>query len=419
VLTAQVHGDEHKYVTDETGKKVDISKDHLHIIAVPAVACTKHEGYEWKMSAHDLTSKTRFKMFHPGLQRACDEAGIHATVYKRTSSDGKTIPLTVKQLKEITNKTGIVLNHSVTVDELAQILQSNVNFSKSFDKLKEQIKEKNNTISALQNDVSTRNAAITNLQTQINTKNAEINRAKSVNLSADTEKRNLQSQVQRKDVENQKLRQDIQKLADEKLTEKTQMLSAITSKGNELRTATEQYKQLQQSYVNLQSKVNEKDFTIEALKSNIATLNTAITSLQTQISVKNDEIIRIKNVNLSADAEKRNLQSQVQKKDVENQKLRQDIQKLADEKLTEKNQMLAAINAKNIELQRASEQVKQLENQLENAKIIMSELQRQNVTPVHQQEHTQTWGTNHTWGMSQGWGNVNNHDKNITIEEEQ
>lgn len=125
VITAQVHGDEHKYITDEKGHKIDISKDHLHIIAVPAVQDTKHEGFEWKLSAHDLTSKSRLKLFHPGLQKACDDAGIKATVLKRKNGDGKSISLTVKQLKEITDKTGLVIDKSLTIDKLSEILKEN------------------------------------------------------------------------------------------------------------------------------------------------------------------------------------------------------------------------------------------------------------------------------------------------------
>lgn len=53
---------------------------------------------------------------HPSLQAALDKAGIKATVYQKKSGDGKTVPLTVKQLKEITNKTGVVIDHSLTVD---------------------------------------------------------------------------------------------------------------------------------------------------------------------------------------------------------------------------------------------------------------------------------------------------------------
>ena len=131
IVTATAHKDEHKYLQDqngnfkldENGNKIDISKPHLHIIAVPAVPDKKHAGFNWKLSAHDLTSKSRLKQFHPGLQKACDDAGIHATVYHKREGNSQVIALSARQLKEITDKTGIVLQRSITIDELAGLIK--------------------------------------------------------------------------------------------------------------------------------------------------------------------------------------------------------------------------------------------------------------------------------------------------------
>lgn len=159
VVTATAHKDEHKYLQDqngnfkldENGNKIDISKPHLHIIAVPAVPDKKHAGFGWKLSAHDLTSKSRLKQFHPGLQKACDDAGIHATVYHKREGNSQVIALSARQLKEITDKTGIVLHKALTVDELAclikqhkdiQILQKKLDaYQKQTDALFAEIKE--------------------------------------------------------------------------------------------------------------------------------------------------------------------------------------------------------------------------------------------------------------------------------------
>ena len=51
VFVAQVHVDERHY--SPTGKM--ISKDHLHVMYVPAIKDTKHEGYEYRLCADQLT----------------------------------------------------------------------------------------------------------------------------------------------------------------------------------------------------------------------------------------------------------------------------------------------------------------------------------------------------------------------------
>lgn len=125
VFSAQVHVDERHYT--KSGEM--ISKDHLHVMYVPAVPDTKHPEYEYKLCADQLTRYGKLKRFHPGLQKHLDDAGIQATVY--TPKDGKIVPFTVDQLKELTAKTGIHLKHSVTVDELATIINEHkVEFSK-------------------------------------------------------------------------------------------------------------------------------------------------------------------------------------------------------------------------------------------------------------------------------------------------
>lgn len=224
VVTAQVHGDEHKFLKDEngnyrldeTGQRIDISKDHLHIIAVPAVPDTKHADYEWKLSAHDLTSKGRLRQFHPGLQKACDDAGIQATVYQKKEGDGKTIGLTVKQLKEITNKTGIVIDKSLTVEQLSEILQENRDI-KLYDKeLRRKLDiELHNNVSQTEEKLQQKDAEYQRLKTKateiISAKNAEIETANQKVVSKDAEltelKRSNQELQQRVDALEEALKQ--------------------------------------------------------------------------------------------------------------------------------------------------------------------------------------------------------------------
>lgn len=113
VFMAEVHKDEHKIVNG-----VDISKPHLHIMYVPAVKDNKHKEYDFKLCADDLTKRENFRTFHPKLQRWLDEKGVKGTVLNKNKS-GKSFKLTVSQLKEFTDTTGVVINGSKTIDELA------------------------------------------------------------------------------------------------------------------------------------------------------------------------------------------------------------------------------------------------------------------------------------------------------------
>ena len=116
VLMAEVHKDEHKFVNG-----TDISKSHIHILYVPAVKDTKHTDFEYKMNADALTRKKILKKFHPELQAFLDKKGITATVFRKRNKSGKTIGLSVKQLKEITDKTGITFNDSLKVDQIVEL----------------------------------------------------------------------------------------------------------------------------------------------------------------------------------------------------------------------------------------------------------------------------------------------------------
>lgn len=145
VFVAEVHVDERHF--SPAGEM--ISKDHLHVMYVPAVPDKKHEGFEYRLCADELTKKARLKAFHPGLQKHLDEAGIKATVYRKKESDGKTIPFSISQLKEITEKTGIVFDHSLTTDELSTILNSNRLQKTQIKELQSELNRKDTEIESL------------------------------------------------------------------------------------------------------------------------------------------------------------------------------------------------------------------------------------------------------------------------------
>lgn len=129
VFVAEVHKDEKHYTP--TGEM--ISKDHIHIMYIPAVPDTKHEGFQYKLCADQLTKRAKLKALHPGLQEHLDKCGIKATVYRKKDSDGKQISLTVKQLKQLTATTGITLDQGITVEQLGQIISKNVEYRKQLE----------------------------------------------------------------------------------------------------------------------------------------------------------------------------------------------------------------------------------------------------------------------------------------------
>ena len=154
VFVAEVHVDEHKIIKTECGLK-DISKEHLHIAYVPAIpAGPKHPDYEYRLNADALTKRAILRDMHPSLQTALDKAGIKATVYRKKSDAGKTVPLTVAQLKEITDKTGVVIDHTLTVDELANVLAKNVELHREVNVLTAANADQKNHILCLNNKVA-------------------------------------------------------------------------------------------------------------------------------------------------------------------------------------------------------------------------------------------------------------------------
>lgn len=165
VLTAEVHRDEHHYTP--TGEM--ISKEHLHILYVPAVEDKKHDGYQYRLCADELTRKATLKKMHPSLQKELDDRGIHATVYKKKATAGKSIPLSTSQLKEITRLTGVTIDCSMTVDELSRIISENI-----------QLRSVETTCKQLEKQLRQAEQEIENLKT----KNAKITQDKDWGFSS-------------------------------------------------------------------------------------------------------------------------------------------------------------------------------------------------------------------------------------------
>lgn len=266
VFMAEVHRDEHKFITTETGEKKDISKEHLHLGFVPAVpAGEKHKEFEYRLNADALTKRAILKNMHPSLQAKLDEEGIKATVYSKKSGDGKTIALSVKQLKEITEKTGVVIDHSLTTEELANILSKNIELSQKVEVLSTTITEQKHGITELQNILSEKDKQIGAIQTESKfTKMAEI--------TSDKEKADLQAKLQEKEIENQKLKAVAQHIISEKNVQLTEAQETIASKEQEITLTTQQNQKLQEQLKTIQEELKIKEQELQQEKEKFAEL---------------------------------------------------------------------------------------------------------------------------------------------------
>ena len=165
VFVAEVHADERHYTP--TGEM--ISKEHLHLMYVPAVKDTKHIDFEYKLCADQLTKKNTLKKFHPALQKYLTEKGIQATVYKKKEGSGKAISLTVSQLKEITEKTGLTVNRNMTATDLAKIINANILNKKEVAYLKKELKAKEDLVTKVSLENKTLKEKIKALEKEVNT----------------------------------------------------------------------------------------------------------------------------------------------------------------------------------------------------------------------------------------------------------
>ena len=266
VFVAEVHVDEKHY--SPTGEM--ISKDHLHVMYVPGVPDAKHDGFDYKLCADELTKRAKLREFHPGLQSHLDSHGIKATVYSKKEGDGKTIGLSVKQLKEITEKTGLKIDKSITVDQLAEILKVNRDITIYDKRLQAQLQDReekiatlsatvtsqDKTISEMKSKATLKDALIERLQGQLRHKDAELSHSKSADLEAKRDNSSLQEQLQKKDQEQQQL---IQK-ANQIIASKDATIEAVTKDNEELR---QQLKEMQTELTRSKEKIQDLEAAAE------------------------------------------------------------------------------------------------------------------------------------------------------------
>ena len=266
VFVAEVHKDEHKWVETPEGLLKDISKEHLHIAYVPAVpAGEKHPDFEYRLNADALTKRAILQKMHPSLQAELDAKGIHATVCKKKSGDGKTVPLSVKQLKEITEKTGVVIDHTLTVEELGAILSKNIELSQKVDVLTSTVSEQKQGITELTRILSDRDRQIGSLQT-------EVKASKSADITADKEKVELQRKLQEKEIENQKLKSAARQIISKKDLQLTAAKETIATKEQEVSMAESQNQKLQEQLRTMQKQLKNKDLELQQEREKVTEL---------------------------------------------------------------------------------------------------------------------------------------------------
>lgn len=260
VFVAEVHKDEHKWVETEKGLK-DISKEHLHIVYVPAIpAGEKHPDYEYRLNADALTKRAILRDMHPSLQATLNEAGINATVYQKKSGDGKTIPLSVKQLKEITNKTGITIKKSLTIDELADILKVNQDIEIKDNELQKkstyyenkairlslQTKEQEATISSLQENLHKRDSKIEKLETMLQEKSLAVESGRIMNQELNFKLTSLQRELSLTQEKLQTVETGKNEVLNQQYNKNIELRKLVESLQNQLSAAKEEIKELQQ-----------------------------------------------------------------------------------------------------------------------------------------------------------------------------
>lgn len=106
IFLAEVHCDEGHVLKDK--KTVIEGAKHLHVMYVPAVPDTKHDGFEYKLCSDQLTRRNILLKWHSSYQSWISNAGISATVASGVTIDKG---ISVKFLKEISKTTGLSYEH--------------------------------------------------------------------------------------------------------------------------------------------------------------------------------------------------------------------------------------------------------------------------------------------------------------------
>lgn len=257
VILAEVHCDEGKVMKD--GVTVAEGAHHLHVMYIPAVPDSKHEGFDFRLCSDELTKRAVLKQWHPNYQKWLDDAGVQATVASGVTS-GKGI--SVKSLKEISKETGLSLEQIKALEKENEKL-----YSKLMEKEQElavthqTITKKDSIIAELKEYAASRDTQIDALQEKVKSKESDLLREKLQGRDADKEKADLQAQLQEKEKENQQLRAAAQKIISDKDMQLLAANERLAAKEQELSQAQDRIRELEAKQKTVEVQRPEQEYT--------------------------------------------------------------------------------------------------------------------------------------------------------------
>lgn len=260
VFLAEVHRDEGKIQKD--GVTVIESPPHMHIMYVPGVPDTKHDGYDFKLCADQLTKRAQLKQFHPKFQKWLDDAGIKATVHSGVTG-GQNV--SVSELKQLTKETGLTLTEVKELQKdknlLLDKLQENDQKTAS---LEAALQSKDATISILQSGAAQKDRVISDLSEKLSAKEAEISSGKEKAAGRSEEIERLQKQLKTKEQENEQLRSSARHIIGEKNQQIEALTSELSEKDKTISDAVRQQDEMQRKVKELEAQLKSKEEELQA-----------------------------------------------------------------------------------------------------------------------------------------------------------
>lgn len=135
---------------DESGNKIPVKN-----------YAKSSDQYDIKLAADQMLNKMELQKFHKDLQSYLIKNNIDGAVYTGITAGTN---YTIKDMKELTNRTGLTLDQVRTVMPSNNSLQSIVIQAEKLEALTQLIQEKDMTISALQNQVKLLTEKLNTLQ---------------------------------------------------------------------------------------------------------------------------------------------------------------------------------------------------------------------------------------------------------------
>lgn len=257
VILAEVHCDEGKVMKD--GVTVAEGAHHLHVMYIPAVPDSKHEGFDYRLCSDELTKRAVLKKWHPNYQKWLDDAGVKATVASGVTS-GKGI--SVKSLKEISKETGLSLEQIKSLEkENQQLYQKLMEKEQEVAVSHHTISKQDSIIMELRDYAASRSKEVEALQERIRDRESDLSREKLQGQSSDREKADLQTQLQEKEKENQQLRAAAQKIISDKDMQLQAANERLAAKEQELSQAQDRIRELEAKQKEVEVRQPEQEHT--------------------------------------------------------------------------------------------------------------------------------------------------------------